>query len=250
MVALFVWLAGIVLEGALLYRGWRASQFCKFPLFYSYIGLVFLQSIFLYVVGTYYPPSYADVYWALEFVDVFAGCGVVLEIYRVGLQEFPGAARLARNGLLLVFFLTIGRVLLTAQEGSRNWSTMMTIQLERDMRFVEIAALLTLLVLFLCYAIPISRNLRGILFGYGLFLGINILNLTLMRRFGADVEALASYVQSFTYIFVLGVWTVLLWSPSLQTASGAPADGYQGILQQTNSRLGKTRSFVRGALGL
>ena len=134
--------------------------------------------------------------------------------------------------------------------GLRWKAFMMTIQLERDMRFVEIAALLTLLVLFLCYAIPISRNLRGILFGYGLFLGINILNLTLMRRFGADVQALASYVQSFTYIFVLGVWTVLLWSPSLQTASGAPADGYQGILQQTNSRLGKTRSFVRGALGL
>jgi hypothetical protein len=250
MVALFLWLAGIALEGALLYRGWKSSQYSKFPFFYSYIGLVFVQSILLYIVGTYYPPSYADAYWALEFVDVFAGCGVVLEIYRVGLQEFPGAARLARNALLLVFLLTVGRVFLTAQEGSHKWSTMMTIQLERDMRFVEIAALLTLLVLFLCYAVPISRNLRGILFGYGIFLGVNILNLTLMRRFGADVQAVASYVQSFTYIFVLGVWMVLLWSPSPQTSSNTAVKGYEEMLEETNSRLGETRSVVRGALRL
>jgi hypothetical protein len=250
MAALFIWLAGIVLEGAILYRGWRAGGYAKFPLFYSYIGLVFAQSILLYVVIRSRPASYADVYWALEFVDVFVGCGVVLEIYRVGLQEFPGAARLARNALLLVFSLTVGRVFLTAQEGSRKWSTMMTIQLERDMRFVEIAALLTLLVLFLCYAIPTSRNLRGILFGYGVFLGVSILNLTLMRRFGADVQAVASYVQSCTYIFVLAVWTVLLWSRSPETASDVPAGTYQEILEQTSSRLGRTKAFVRDALGL
>ena len=249
MLALILWLAGIVLEGVLLFRGWKAGQYAKYPRFYSYIGLVFLQSILLYVVASSYPSSYADLYWALEFVDVFAGCGVVLEIYRVGLQEYPGAARLARNALLLVFLLTVGRVFVTAQEGSQRWSTMMTIQLERDMRFVEIAALLTLLVLFLCYAIPIGRNLRGILFGYGLFLGVNILNLTLMRRFGAEVQALASYVQSLTYVVVLGVWTVLLWSRSTEPAAGTLSDPYPEVLGQTNRRLEKNRSYVRGALG-
>lgn len=249
MVALILWLAGIILEGALLFRGWRAGQYAKFPLFYSYIGLVFLQSILLYGVASYYPSSYADLYWALEFVDVFAGCGVVLEICRVGLQAFPGAARFARNALLLVFLLTVGRVFLTAQEGSHGWSTMMTIQLERDMRFVEIAVLLALLVVFLCYAIPIGRNLRGILFGYGLFLGVNILNLTLMRRFGADVQAVASYVQSFTYILVLSVWTILLWSRSAEPAVAAESGSYREVLGQTSGRLERTRSDVRSALG-
>ena len=249
MLALILWLTGIVLEGALLFRGWRAGQYGKFPLFYSYIGLVFVQSILLYVVASYYPSSYANLYWALEFVDVFAGCGVVLEIYRVGLLQFPGAGRLARNALLLVFLLTIGRVFVTAQEGSNGWSIMMTIQLERDMRFVEIAALLTLLVLFLCYAIPIGRNLRGILFGYGLFLGVNILNLTLMRRFGAEVQAIASYLQSITYIAVLGVWTVLLWSHSAEPSVNNASGPYQEVFGETNSRLEQSRSYVKGALG-
>src|SRR5215475_261548 len=250
MFALVVWFAGIVLEGVLLFRGWRARYVFRFPLFFSYIALIFLQSILLYFVGRYRPEAYPAFYWSLEFIDVFAGCAVVLEAYRVALAEFPGVAKLARNGLLLAFSLTFGRVLLTAQEGAQNWSTMVTIQLERDMRFVQIAAVLTLLTLMLCYAVPVGRNLRGILFGYGLFLGVSILNLTLMRRFGADVQALASYVQSLTYLLVLGLWTVLLWSYSPEPAERrliSPA--YKELLGQTRSRLGKTRELVRTALG-
>jgi len=213
--------------------------------------LILLQSILLFFIARYRPDVYADFYWSLEFIDVFAGCAVVLETYRVALAEFPGVAKLARNALLVAFLLTFSRVLFTAREGAQNWSTMVTIQLERDMRFVQIAAVLTLLMLILCYAVPVGRNLRGILFGYGLFLGVNIVNLTLMRRFGADVQTLASYVQSLTYLLVLGLWTVLLWSYSPEPAERrliSPA--YKELLGQTRSRLGKTRELVRTALGL
>lgn len=251
MFALVVWFAGIVLEGVLLFRGWRARHIFRFPLFFSYIALIFLQSILLFFVGRYRPDAYPAFYWSLEFIDVFAGCAVVLETCRLALVSFPGVAKLARNALLLAFLLTFGRVLLTAQEGAQNWSTMVTIQLERDMRFVQIAAVLTLLTLILCYAVPIGRNLRGILFGYGLFLGVNILNLTLMRRFGADVQTLASYVQSLTYLLVLCLWTALLWAHSPEPAAGGrEAPSYNELLMQTRTRLGKTRAVVRSALGL
>jgi hypothetical protein len=251
MFSLVVWLAGIFLEGVLLFRGWRARHFFRFPLFFSYVALIFLQSVLLYFIGRYSPGVYPRFYWSLEFIDVFAGCAVVLETYRVGLAEFPGVAKLARNGLLLAFLLTFGRVLLTVQQGARDWSTMVTIQLERDMRFVQIAAVLTLLALMLCYAVPVGRNLRGILFGYGSFLGVNILNLTLMRRFGAEVQTLASYVQSLTYLLVLCLWTAALWSYRPEPlARGLDSPSYPELLGQTRRRLGKTRAVVRSALGL
>jgi len=252
MLVLLVWFAGIVLEGVLLFRGWRARHLSRYPLFFSYIALIFLQTILLYCINRYRPDAYPAFYWSLEFLDVFAGCAVVLETHRIALSAFPGVAKLARNGLLLAFCLTFGRVLLTAQQGAQNWSTMVTIQLVRDMRFVQIAAVLILLTLILCYAVPVGRNLRGILFGYGLFLGVNILDLTLLRRFGADVQTLASYVQSLTYLAVLCLWTALLWSYSPEPQAGG-LDGpssYDQLLGQTRNRLNKTRALVRGALGL
>src|ERR1051326_472543 len=175
MLPIVIWITGMLLEGLLLVRSWRTGSIVKFPLFFFYIGLIFIQSALLYAVADFYPAWYPGIYWAMELVDVFAGCGVVVEIYRVGLADFPGVRKVARNALLFVFCLTVGRVLLTAQQGWPHWSTMMTVQLERDMRFVEIAAVVTLMLSLLFYSVPLGRNLGGILFGYGLFLGVNIL---------------------------------------------------------------------------
>ena len=246
------WMAGIVLEAVLLFRGWKGGHLSKFPMFFSYIGLVFLQSLLLYVTARYYWSRYSDAYWTFELVDVFAGCAVVVEIYRIGLAEFAGVRKIARNSLLLVFSLTFGRVVLTAQEGLSNWSTMMTIQLERDMRFVQIGALLTLLLLLSLYAVPIGRNLCGILLGYGTFLGTNILNLVLMRRFGNHVQSFAAHFQSWSYLLVLVVWTVYLWSyaPRLWKASSPQPLSYEELYAKTRQRLGKTRGIIKDAFHL
>lgn len=246
------WMATIILEVVLLFRGWKSGHLSKFPIFFFYISLVFLQSVLLYVTAHFYSARYSDAYWTFELVDVFVGCAVVVEIYRIGLAEYAGVRKMARNSLLFVFSLTFGRVVLTAQEGLSNWSTMMTIQLERDMRFVQIGALLTLLLLLSLYAVPIGRNLCGILLGYGTFLGTNILNLALMRRFGNHVQSFAAHLQSWSYVFVLIVWTVYLWSyaPRRWKASSPRVLSYAELYAKTRQRLGETRGIIKDALHL
>jgi hypothetical protein len=254
MLPVIIWIGGIALEGMLLIRGWKVRHTSRFPIFFSYLGLIFTQSVLLYFVARFYNAAYSSTYWTLELLDVFAGCGVVFEIYRIALADFPGVKRVARSALLFVFSLTIGRVLVTAQEGFHRWSARMTVQLERDMRFVEIAAVMTLLILVFSYRIPLGRNLRGIVLGYGIFLGVSILNLTLMWRFGSEVRSIASSIQSLSYLAVLCLWVAFLWSYYPRPVSKRSADNhartYEELYAETNNRLGKAREEVKGALHL
>jgi hypothetical protein len=250
MFAQAIWLAAICLEAFLVFRLWRARQFSAYPLFFSYLSFVLLQDVLRYLVAHYYAFAYPGVYWSTEFLGVFAGCGVVLEFYWDALAQLPGVAKLARFVLLLAFSLTFGKVLFTAMQGAHGWSVLLIVQLERDMRFVQTVAILCLLFLALRYLIPIGRNLRGIILGYGLFLGINIVNLTYLGRFGGDVQLVASWIQASAYFVALCVWTVFLWSYSPQPAvAGNPLDyDYSQIVDETQERLARTRSEVRGTL--
>ena len=83
--------------------------------------------------------------------------------------------------------------------------------LERNLRIVQALAILTLVSLFLWYAIPFGKNLKGILFGYGLFIAMSIVQLTLSYTWG-DIRLFWPYVQPVSYLLVLGLWASALWS--------------------------------------
>jgi hypothetical protein len=118
------------------------------------------------------------------------------------------------------------------------------------MRFVQIAAIVSLLLLFLRYQVPLGRSLRGIIFGYGLFLAINVVNLSYLERLGDTVKSLASHIQSSAYFFALCVWTAFLWIRVAQPAT-APAPlqtGYNEILERTREQLARTQAEVQSSL--
>ncbi len=215
MLAQTIWVLGIFLEGLLLLRSWRARHFLKFPFFFSYVGFVLVQSVIRYGVNKFYPSQYANVYWCTEFVGVVAGCAVVLDFYRIALAEFLGVAKLARSALLLAF-----------------------------------VAIFSLLVLVLYYAIPLGRNLRGMILGYGLFLGISVINLSFFGTFGEEVQSIASFIQSSAYLLALSLWTISLWSYSPRHAAARKplSQSYVQIFGETQERLARTRSEVRDSL--
>jgi hypothetical protein len=250
MFAQAIWVAAIFLEGLLVFRSWHTRLRSAYPLFFWYLAFVLTQDILRYFVAHFYPLIYPGIYWSTEFMGVLAGCAMVLEFHWMGLAQFPGVAKLARFAVILVFLLTVGKVLLTAMQGSLGWSVLLIIQLERDMRFVQIVAICSLLFLFLRYQVPIGRNLRGIILGYGLFLGINVVNLTYLARFGGAVQFIASHIQSSAYIFALCVWTVFLWIHVAQPAArGMPmGSGYVEILGRTREQLARTRAEVQSSV--
>ena len=107
MLSQFIAWGGITLEVLILFRGLKGKLAFRYPVFYSYFSFILFQDLLSFAVHRWYPLLYRNVYWFTEFLALLFGCGVVFEIYRVGLSAFPGTARMARNALALVFTLAI-----------------------------------------------------------------------------------------------------------------------------------------------
>src|SRR5256886_11449045 len=184
-----IWWGSITLETLLLVRGLQGRLLARFPVFYVYILFVWLQSLLRFSIYHARPQLYLPVYWITEYSGVLIGCAVVFEIYRVALAAYPGTARMARNLLTFVFVMAFTKGLVETWNNPYWWSVTTTIEFERALRTVQSLAIIALVALFLFYAIPFGRNLRGILLGYGLFVGISVIQLTFRseeRRVGKE----------------------------------------------------------------
>lgn len=245
--SLFIWLAALALESVPLVRAVAKRFIDRYKFFYAYLGLVLLRDLVLltvyFVRGSLYPYAY----WGSEPLVVLAGCGVVWEIYRIALAPYPGAARVARNVLAFLFIFTIARVFVRAWT-SPNWIPGMTLfSMERDLRIVQGALLLGLILLIAYYSIPLGRNLKGIVWGYALVLFANVVNLTLRNDLGESFQRVWAYIEPGSYLFALAVWCAMLWSYAPTSHPGQEPRlelDYQALLKATREALSSARAQV------
>ncbi|MGB7844031.1 MAG: hypothetical protein WBL63_00320, partial [Candidatus Acidiferrum sp.] len=186
---------------------------------------------------------YSQVYWTTQFISLLIGSAVILEIYRVALRWFPGTARMTRYALLIVFGGIFAKALAYRSGGLFLWLQETSVELEGNLRIVQGLALLTLVTLFLWYAIPFGRNLKGILWGYGLFIAASIVQFTVWHYTWADIARFWSYAQPVSYLLVLGIWVGALWSahpvPKLDPEVQLEND-YEELVASTRSQLQRT----------
>ncbi|MEQ1353725.1 MAG: hypothetical protein ABLT11_06890, partial [Candidatus Acidiferrum sp.] len=210
-----LWWGGIALELLLLIRAVRTKLRLAYPIFYFYILFVLTQSFVRLAVHPW-DTLYSYVYWGTEFIGVIIGCGIVYEIYRVGLAAFPGTARMARLLLTVLFVMALAKALVDVSSDPRWWAEATTVDIERAMRTVQAAAILALAALFLVYNISFGRNLKGILLGYGLFIGVSVVWFTFLPPEGYQNGHFWAYLGPISYDLALCLWAVYLWSPQAQ----------------------------------
>src|SRR5229473_6675824 len=243
----FIWWGGIVLEVLLLIRGIRGKLAFQYPVFYAYISFVLLQSLLRLATYHWNSPAYSYVYWVTEFLGVAIGCAVVFEIYRVGLSAYPGTARVARNLLFFVFVMAIAKVLVETWNDPHWWSMATNLELEGVLRTVQAVGLGALVLLFFSYSIPFGRNLRGVLLGYGLFIGESVIWLTFASSGGNRFRDIWFYLHPASYFVVLGVWAMHLWSyaPNPEPKRAVRLEEqYQRIAATTSRRLREGRGYL------
>ena len=146
MLVIFISCLGLSLEAILVAGGLRTKLAQRFPLFYSYVLFVFVQDVLRSIVYRWYSDLYPNVYWVSQFVALVLGSIVVFEICRVGLREFPGTARMARNLLGVAFLGIFGRWLLELVPNSPAWPSVAYVDLERDLRAVQSVGLVILYI--------------------------------------------------------------------------------------------------------
>jgi hypothetical protein len=251
MLSLAVWLTTLVLEALLLLRASRGEFLGKYRLFYLYLGGVFLQSFSLLIIYLAKSKYYASLYWSAEFVSVVLGCGVVWEIYRGALGRFPGAARMARNVLLVVLLMVISRVLANSWN-STVWPPAGTVvELERDLRAVQSMVLIGLVLVVRFYRIPLGQNLWGMMLGYGLFIGTNVITLALGALLGNAFQTPWRYLGPLSYLAVLCIWSIALWSYKAAPVPGAELQveqDYRFLAEQTKRGLLHARAYLIRAM--
>ena len=247
MLSTALWVIALALESALLVRAIRGNFLKHYRFFYLYLGWVLVSDLSLIPFYYLLPKTYGYAYWSSQYFSLFVGCCVVWEAYKVALARYPGVVRMARNVLPYLFILAITRIFVKAWN-SPNWIPgKTTLETERDLRIVQVTLLIGLVALFAYYAVPLGRNLKGIIYGYGLFIATNVLHLTLRDSLGDSFERSWVHIQPLCYLFVLLIWCVSLWSyapiPQPTTEPALEAD-YESLVAATRRKLHSARSYV------
>jgi hypothetical protein len=245
-----LWLAGVVLEGLLLFRALASGWFKKYPFFFAYLASVFVQEFFLLAIYRFRFSYYARVYWFEEFVSLAMGCGITWEIFRVMLERYPGAGKMARNVLLIVLSMILSKGLVSAWYRDVPWPTT-GIELEGNLRAIQALALIVLAVLIVYYQIPIGRNIKGIFIGYGLFIATSVVTLTLRGSLGKTFQIAWVLVQPMCYLTVLFIWCRSLWeyeaAPPAESQFKIESD-YRLLTLATRKGLIQARTLARKVL--
>lgn len=231
--------AGISTQVLVLIRGLLTRNWRRYPFFYLQLFCSFLFALTMLGIVYMKPSLYAPCYWVGEFATMLLACGNFLEILR-GFAANPRAAAFTRAMRYIVYSITaifaVGSVLAAIYIGL-DWKTresaILLLVFERDFRLVQAGFLFAIMGAALYFAVPFSRNLKGICIGYGLFIASDLMELALAARasVSADFFEVLRALGPFFYDVSLFVYLFALWSytppptPELIFARNAAGDG-------------------------
>ena len=242
----FVWLAGLLLEGVILLRSILGKSLAKYPLFYAYIASVLVASAFLYVVSLVMPSKNVPFYWRAQYVTLALGCGVIFEISRNAFAQHVSLDRFVRWTMgmtfgIIFFLVAIHAFVLPHWNPSVNPA-----DLERDLRLAQAVALLAIVFLTQYYSIEIGRNVKGMILGFGVYVGASIISLTLQLFVGDRFNTAWQIIQSSSYLAALLIWAVALWAyaPAPARPAGPTDTDYQRLAGRTRQVLGSIQEHL------
>ena len=211
-----VWGTCIGLEALVLLRATKTNLLRRFPIFYLYVSLVLLVDLIAIPLSKTSPDVYFLFYWLTAFLQAVLGYGVTVEIFNISLKNYPGVARLARTLLMIVFLGVVVKVGINLLNRPDIVLPYAIANMERSLRQVQAVLLFCLLALLVYYKIPVNRNVKGLLFGYSLFIGADVISFTFITHPNSGFAILMRQINPVCYATSLVIWLVALWSPSLQ----------------------------------
>lgn len=238
--------AGIAVQLSLLVRSLQNHLFHRYYFFYTYIVSGILGSAILITVLLRVPAVYSRWYWPVQFVTLVTGYGILLEILNHVLVPYPGADRFARYSGVVAFgvifcFATLAPVIMP------RWSPGTTIEFERDLRCVQSLFICGLLAVIFYYAIPIGRNMKGMVLGYGVYIVTSLFSLAIRAYAGEPFVRIWRVAQPLSYDTSLVIWLVALWSycPNPEPDSKILLEqDYEALVTKTKRAIDVIRTYL------
>ncbi|HXX45996.1 MAG TPA: hypothetical protein VEJ38_14800 [Candidatus Acidoferrales bacterium] len=238
--------AGIALELFVLVRSAWVRNLPRYYFFYIYVASVMIASAVMMTVVLRAPGLYQNWYWPLQLTTLVTGYGILLEILNHVLAPYPGAERFARIACLAAFG-TIFCFALIAPRVMPRWSPGTVIEFERDLRSVQALFIFGLLALIFYYGIPIARNMKGMVLGYGLYILTSLVSLAVRSYAGPSFTSTWRVVQPLCFDVTLVVWLVALWSycPNpVPDHSIHLEEDYEALANRTRNVIGMIRTYI------
>jgi hypothetical protein len=118
--------------------------------------------------------------------------------------------------------------------------------LARDLRIAEAIALLTIVFLTGYYRIEIGKNMKGMILGFGVYVGTSIIMLTLRLFIGIRFSPIWKITEPSSYVAALIIWAVALWSyaPVPVVPAPPPDTDYRGLAGRTRRALGSIEEHL------
>jgi len=203
------WVAGPVLELALLACMVRRKLHLVFPRFFSYIAFQILKSGILFFTYRYYEENYFDAYWTGNAISVILTVAVMDEILQHVFKEYGGAQNLGSVifrwacGLLLVLAIVTA---FTSQEGSADRVVAVVLTFDRSVRVMQCGLFCLLMILCRQLKNCWRQQVFGIALGFGVFASIEVILVSVAMRYGGAAGVTISMLKSFAYNAVTILW--------------------------------------------
>jgi hypothetical protein len=235
-----------LLEGLLILRGARSRLYGIYPLFYSYIVYCFCGSLAMYLFYWLAPQIFPSAYWIYYLVCILAEFTVLVEFSDHIFRPFPAIRNLGR-ALTLAISITLGLAyILPAILGAVHRRPAL---LDFALR-ASVTKATILVVLFLCirhYGSHLGRNVADLMFGFAIFLAVDITANAIGKAFSPALSANVVWVlPPLGSLLCVSVWTISLWDlvpvPGMQPSlAGTPSDSRAVALElhRLNSELSK-----------
>lgn len=242
-----VWGTCIGLEALVLLRAARTKLLRRFPIFHLYISFVLLVDLVAIPLSKTSPDIYFLFYWLTAFLQAVLGYGVTVEIFNLSLKNYPGVARLARTLLMFVFLGVVVKVGINLLNKPDIVLPYAIANMERSLRQVQAVLLFCLLALLIYYKILVNRNVKGLLFGFSLFIGADVISFTFITHPTSGIALLMRQIDPICYAISLIIWLVALWSPSPQRVIDGTQTielDYENLARETRILLLRARTHL------
>ena len=121
-------------------------------------------------------------------------------------------------------------------------------ELERNARTVQAILLFLILAVISYYQVPLGKNIKGMIAGYGLYIVTSLSTLAIRAYAGPQFNKTWNVIQPLSFDASLMIWVVALWSyqPNPAPDPAVPLEeDYEVLAKRTRRALTAIRSHLR-----
>jgi hypothetical protein len=206
-----MFVAGVALLLTILWRGVASGMMRQYALFYTYISFTLVISALRTAITLIYGHSSVQYYYAFHIPNLVSPPLLVLILLDILRRINPGETRVRTKATVLPILFVLVAVSII---GGR----LASVDGDPFYRYQTAALFGQMLACVFVYSkacgrrdLNIGRNLRGILAGIAIMVGLQGLNLSHAFFVGTTLQAFVFLLQ-FIYFVALAVFTYFLWN--------------------------------------